>query len=61
MKLDALATLLTLMTGVIVTVTVSTLQLLGLMTSHSSYLRLCVPAGLAGSTVTAPVLLFRWM
>ena len=38
MKLEALAALARVMLGVMVTVTVSTLQLVGLATSHSSYL-----------------------
>ena len=61
MKLELLAALATLMLGVMVTVTVSVLQFVGLMTSHTWYLRACVPAGLAGSTVTAPVVVFSWM
>ena len=61
MKLLLLATLPKLMLGVMVTVTVSTLQLVGLMASHNSYLTVCTPAGLPASTVTAPVAVFNWM
>ena len=61
MKLLLLAALTKLILGVMVTVTVSTLQLPGLAASQISYLSGCVPDGLFASTVTSPVAVFNWM
>ena len=58
MKLPGVAALARLMLGVMVTVTVSVLQLVGLMASHNSYLTVCTPAGQKRRTAgsSAPVI-----